>query len=248
MLDPRDYIYYFWYYYSTYLIIAGVVALIALIVAIWIGWRILSKAGEKGWKALIPVYGRFCLDKVAGGTAFAVIRLVITGIALILNLLIALQAYSMAVLVIDLVVAILLFVTELVFLILLAQRFGFPVSFPAISAACTVISSVISFFRPVSMSMLIAAGVLTLISVVLTLIEVFAIAFSSKYEYGAARGYTPSSASSSIYGEYNFRRDNAENNTQTIWTCPSCGRTNRDYYCSYCGHEYTGKGKKVDAG
>ncbi len=43
----------------------GVLAVILVIVFIAAGWRILTKAGDKGWKILIPIYGTYCLYKVA---------------------------------------------------------------------------------------------------------------------------------------------------------------------------------------
>ena len=45
------------------LLIAGIIIYILLIVA---EWRILTKAGEKGWKSLIPVYNVFVSHEMVG--------------------------------------------------------------------------------------------------------------------------------------------------------------------------------------
>ena len=47
----------------------GSVMVISLIVAVLIiiaGWKIFEKAGEKGWKALIPIYDIYILFKICG--------------------------------------------------------------------------------------------------------------------------------------------------------------------------------------
>ena len=50
---------------ATAIAVAGVVALVFGILMIAATWRILSKAGRKGWKALIPVYSDYMLFKIA---------------------------------------------------------------------------------------------------------------------------------------------------------------------------------------
>lgn len=46
----------------AYVIVALVVAVISIIAM----WRIFTKAGEKGWKAIIPIYNMVILFKIAG--------------------------------------------------------------------------------------------------------------------------------------------------------------------------------------
>ena len=45
--------------YSIVMIIVGVISLIAM-------WKIFTKAGEAGWKAIIPIYNIVTLFKIAG--------------------------------------------------------------------------------------------------------------------------------------------------------------------------------------
>lgn len=43
------------------------IAVLILTVLVIIGeWKIFEKAGEKGWKSLIPIYGQYILFKIAG--------------------------------------------------------------------------------------------------------------------------------------------------------------------------------------
>lgn len=42
------------------------VSLIFYILLIIAGWKVLEKAGEKGWKALIPIYNAYMLYKIVG--------------------------------------------------------------------------------------------------------------------------------------------------------------------------------------
>lgn len=44
-------------------VIAGLVILVLTIIAMW---RIFTKAGEKGWKSIIPIYSSFILFRIAG--------------------------------------------------------------------------------------------------------------------------------------------------------------------------------------
>ncbi len=45
------------------MMVIGLIVLVLLIVA---GWRIFEKAGEKGWKILIPIYDVYILFKICG--------------------------------------------------------------------------------------------------------------------------------------------------------------------------------------
>ena len=47
--------------------VAVIVFIILIIVA---EWRIFEKAGEKGWKSLIPIYGQYILFKIIGAKAW----------------------------------------------------------------------------------------------------------------------------------------------------------------------------------
>ena len=47
----------------------GTITIVALVFAIMViigQWKIFEKAGEKGWKSIIPIYGQYILFKIAG--------------------------------------------------------------------------------------------------------------------------------------------------------------------------------------
>lgn len=45
---------------------AGIATLVFYIFTVIAGWKIFEKAGEKGWKSLIPIYNFYLLYKIAG--------------------------------------------------------------------------------------------------------------------------------------------------------------------------------------
>lgn len=47
---------------STFLVVGIAVAVIGIIA----GWKIFTKAGEKGWKILIPIYNLYLMYKIVG--------------------------------------------------------------------------------------------------------------------------------------------------------------------------------------
>ncbi|MBR3169163.1 hypothetical protein IKF23_01850 [Candidatus Saccharibacteria bacterium] len=49
------------------LLIASLIFAVLVIVA---EWKIFEKAGEKGWKSLIPIYGQYILFKIVGAKAW----------------------------------------------------------------------------------------------------------------------------------------------------------------------------------
>lgn len=46
-----------------------ILAIVVFLVAIW--WFLFEKAGEKGWKAIVPIYNEFILAKIAVNANFA---------------------------------------------------------------------------------------------------------------------------------------------------------------------------------
>lgn len=50
----------------TFIIAMCFIGLVVMILTIIADWKIFEKAGEKGWKALIPIYNSVILFKVAG--------------------------------------------------------------------------------------------------------------------------------------------------------------------------------------
>ncbi len=62
--------------YAVYYEIAAVIYYILLVVA---GWKIFEKAGEKGWKALIPIYNIFVFFKIIDLSYTLIFAVVIFG-------------------------------------------------------------------------------------------------------------------------------------------------------------------------
>lgn len=52
-----------------------ILAIVVFLVAIW--WFLFEKAGEDGWKAIVPIYNEFILAKIAVNAKFAWIYLVV---------------------------------------------------------------------------------------------------------------------------------------------------------------------------
>lgn len=59
------------------MIVFGIVVIIALVLAIIAMWKIFTKAGEKGWKSLIPFYNWYILAKIADGNGWKFLLLII---------------------------------------------------------------------------------------------------------------------------------------------------------------------------
>lgn len=53
---------------AGFYLVALIIALICSIIAIIAMWKIFSKAGEAGWKSLIPIYNSFVLSKIIFGS------------------------------------------------------------------------------------------------------------------------------------------------------------------------------------
>jgi hypothetical protein len=60
-------------------LLAGLVALGVLIVELAALWRIFTKAGERGWAAIVPVYNLIVLQRVVGRPAWWVFLWFIPG-------------------------------------------------------------------------------------------------------------------------------------------------------------------------
>ena len=46
--------------------VSGLVALVVLVIAIVAYWKVFTKAGEAGWKSIIPIYNVIVLLKIVG--------------------------------------------------------------------------------------------------------------------------------------------------------------------------------------
>ena len=68
--------FYYPYYWSVYSLIRPVFGLVVLIVLTWIllkaagHWRMFQKAGEKGWKSLIPFYHSYIEYRITWGNGW----------------------------------------------------------------------------------------------------------------------------------------------------------------------------------
>ena len=56
---------------------SSVVSLIAAIIGIVAMWKVFQKAGEEGWKAIIPCYNSYILVKIADGNGIKFLLLLI---------------------------------------------------------------------------------------------------------------------------------------------------------------------------
>lgn len=74
----------FWAIYSLFVLILAVVSIVSF-------WRIFEKAGDKGWKSLIPLYNTYTLFKVAGYNGWMFLLLLIPIVNIVILLLISLR-------------------------------------------------------------------------------------------------------------------------------------------------------------
>ena len=66
------------FFWTKDLSVAAIVYYIILIVGLW---KVFEKAGEEGWKALIPFYNFYILFKIAGVPSYFWMMLICTGLA-----------------------------------------------------------------------------------------------------------------------------------------------------------------------
>lgn len=59
------------------LIIMGIACLVVTILTIIAEWKMFEKAGEAGWKAIIPIYNSYILTKIAAGNGWMFLLLLI---------------------------------------------------------------------------------------------------------------------------------------------------------------------------
>ena len=70
-------------------LIACLVLFVLLVIAYW---KIFEKAGEAGWKSIIPIYNTYVITKIACGNGLLFLLILIPGVgALIWNILIAVK-------------------------------------------------------------------------------------------------------------------------------------------------------------
>ena len=74
----------FWAIYSLIVLILAVTSIVSI-------WRIFEKAGDKGWKSLIPLYNTYTLFKVAGYNGWMFLLLIIPIVNLVIFVLLSLK-------------------------------------------------------------------------------------------------------------------------------------------------------------
>ncbi|MBR2589291.1 MAG: hypothetical protein IKE65_00030 [Clostridia bacterium] len=73
------------------LIVYVVVGLIVCILLLAATWKILAKAGEAGWKAIIPFYNMYMLVKIADGNGIKFLLLCIPIVGFIFDIIFSLR-------------------------------------------------------------------------------------------------------------------------------------------------------------
>jgi hypothetical protein len=74
----------FWAIYSLIVLILAVTSIVSF-------WRIFEKAGDKGWKSLIPLYNTYTLFKVGGYNGWMFLLLLIPIVNIVILLLLSLK-------------------------------------------------------------------------------------------------------------------------------------------------------------
>jgi hypothetical protein len=74
----------FWAIYSLFVLILAVTSIVSF-------WRVFEKAGDKGWKSLIPLYNTYTLFKVGGYNGWMFLLLLIPIVNIVILLLLSLK-------------------------------------------------------------------------------------------------------------------------------------------------------------
>ena len=61
---------------SEYILIAAIISLVLWVLQVIALWKIFTKAGQSGWKAIIPVYNVFVMFKISWSTMWFWISLI----------------------------------------------------------------------------------------------------------------------------------------------------------------------------
>ncbi len=103
---------------SAFLAIYSVGIIALLILQIVANWKIFEKAGEQGWKSLIPVYAEYILYKIAWDTKPFWILIGLSVLTIFLS------AIPVAGMVFGFIISILLIIIEVLCYVKLAKAFG----------------------------------------------------------------------------------------------------------------------------
>jgi len=68
-----------------------VLYLAILVIGIVAGWKIFEKAGEKGWKVLIPLYNTYTLFRIAGRNGWWMLALLVPLLNIVVAIMLALD-------------------------------------------------------------------------------------------------------------------------------------------------------------
>lgn len=117
---------------SSLMVLGGIYLVFAFawwILQIIANWRIFTKAGEAGWKSIIPVYGDYISYKIAWQTAFFWMTLILTTIASCVEQYANPDGASIILTLIVAVIRIILAVLSILYNVKLARAFGRGIGF-----------------------------------------------------------------------------------------------------------------------
>ena len=121
---------------GTTLAVIGIVSLVLCILLIIANWKIFTKAGEPGWKSIIPVYNFFTECKFvfgeSGGLKYFIAFIaasIASGIVSSVTGTDASNVPGAGPAILMLVIAVFLLVLEIIFLVELSRSFGYGVGF-----------------------------------------------------------------------------------------------------------------------
>lgn len=106
---------------ARFLLVIAVITIAIIVFTIICTWKIFSKAGIAGWKALIPLYNSYCLYSLAWKVKFFWINIIM---GVVYGLLATKSADSITLLLIQLVISVVLVIFYILLQINLAKSFG----------------------------------------------------------------------------------------------------------------------------
>ncbi len=80
------------HFLETYLVAFLSISLVVCIISIVAMWRLFTKAGEKGWKAIIPIYNVYIYFKIAGVPSLFWVLLIVSVLSVIPNMIVSVIA------------------------------------------------------------------------------------------------------------------------------------------------------------
>jgi hypothetical protein len=76
---------------GTFWLVYSLIAIALAIVVIASYWKMFEKAGEKGWKSIIPFYNTYILFKIAGYNGWMFLLLIIPFVNIVIAILLSLR-------------------------------------------------------------------------------------------------------------------------------------------------------------